>query len=142
MRVKYDLDVSIHDKYKEHMHNSVKAFSTCFTEGLLINLETNRQVVGYSPKEIYTHNKDNFLFSCDISCENTKTKVDLKVAYDTDNIVQVYYKKSKFQADISSIRLPCHCCGNDALCMKFLKYKHISKKHIVIETSRQQHQHG
>ena len=75
------------------MRNSVKVFSTCFTEGLLVDLETERQSIGYSQMEVYTHIKDNFLLSRDISSEITKTGADLQVAYNSDNIVQVYYKK-------------------------------------------------
>ena len=43
--------------------------------------------------EIYTHIKDNFLLPCNISQEITKTKEDLKVPYDTNDIVQMCYKK-------------------------------------------------
>ena len=44
---------------------------------------------------IYTHIKTNFLFPRDISREVTKTRNDLNVAYDLDEIVQVYYKSLK-----------------------------------------------
>ena len=43
--------------------------------------------------EIYTHMKTQILLPRDISREITKTKTGLNVAYDPDNIVQVYYKK-------------------------------------------------
>ena len=42
--------------------------------------------------QIYTHIKDNFLLPRDVSREITKTRSDLKVAYNPDDIVQVYYK--------------------------------------------------
>ena len=42
--------------------------------------------------KIYTHIKDNFLLPRDVSREITKTRSDLKVAYNPDDIVQVYYK--------------------------------------------------
>ena len=92
-KFKYKLDVKNHDKYKEHLRNSVNAFSTCFTDGLLIDLETDGQIIGYSPMEIYTHITTHFLLPRDISREITKTKSNLKVAYDLDEIVQVFYKK-------------------------------------------------
>ena len=65
-KFKYELDVKNHDEYKEHMRNSVNAFSTCFTKGLLIDLEMDGQVIGYSPIEIYIHIKDNVLLPRDI----------------------------------------------------------------------------
>ena len=91
-KFKYELDVKNYDEYKEHLQNSVKAFATCFTEGLFIDLETDGQIFGYSPMQIYTHIKTNFLLPRDVSQEITKTRADLKVAYNPDKIVQVYYK--------------------------------------------------
>ncbi|OEU09765.1 hypothetical protein FRACYDRAFT_248024 [Fragilariopsis cylindrus CCMP1102] len=91
-KFKYQLDVKNYDEYKEHLRNSLKAFSTCFTEGLFIDLETDGQIIGYSPMQIYTHIKTNFLLPRDISREITKTRSDLKVAYNPDDIVQIYYK--------------------------------------------------
>ena len=92
-KFKYELDVKNYDKYKEHLRNSVKAFATCFTEGLFIDLEMDGQIIDYSPMAIYTHIKTDFLLPRDISQEITKTKADLKVAYDPNEIVQVFYKK-------------------------------------------------
>ena len=73
--------------------DSINAFSTYFTKGVLIDLETDGQIISYSPIEVYTYIKTHFLLPRDISQEITKTKTDLKVAYDPDNIIQVYYKK-------------------------------------------------
>ena len=92
-KFRYKEMLGLHIEYKEHMCNSVKAFSTCFTEGLLIDLEADEQVIGYTVMEICTHTKDNFLLPWDISWEITKTKVDLKVAYNSNEIVHVYQKK-------------------------------------------------
>ena len=50
------------------------------------------QMISYSPMVIYTHIKINFLLPRDIPREITKTRADLKVAYDPDKIIQVYYK--------------------------------------------------
>ena len=72
------------------MRSSVKTFSTCFTEGLLIDLSTDGKVIGYTAMEIYTHIKDNFLLPQDTSQEITNTKANLKIVYDPNEIVQVY----------------------------------------------------
>ena len=76
-KFKYELDVKNYEEYKEHLRNSTKAFTTCFTEGLFIDLETDGQIIGYSPMQIYTHIKTNFLLPRDISREITKTRSDL-----------------------------------------------------------------
>ena len=55
-------------------------------------METDKQIIGYSPMQIYTHIKTNFLLPRDISWEITKTRADLKVPYNPAEIVQVYYK--------------------------------------------------
>ena len=69
------------------MQHSVTVLTFYFTEGLLIDLETNGEVIGYTSIEIYDHIKDNFLLPSDQSREITKTRVDLKVAYDPNEIV-------------------------------------------------------
>ena len=89
----YKEQLGLYNKYKEHMRNSVKALISCFTEGLLIDLETNGEVIGYTQIKIYDHIKNNFLLQRDMSRDITKTKTNLKVAYDPDKIVQIYYKK-------------------------------------------------
>ena len=75
------------------MRNSVGSLTSCFTDGLLLYLETDGEVIGYSAIQIYNHIKDRFLLPRDLSWEITKTKTDLKVSYYPNNIVQVYYKK-------------------------------------------------
>ena len=62
------------------MLNSVKVLTSCFTEGLLIDLETDSEVIGYTAIKVYDHIKDKYLLPRDISQEITKTKMDLKVA--------------------------------------------------------------
>lgn len=48
--------------------------------------------MGYTPTQIYDHIKNSFLLAWDISCEVTKTKEDIKVVNNHNEIVQVYYK--------------------------------------------------
>ena len=66
------------------MRNSIEALTSCFIEGLLIDLETNGEVIGYTLIEIYDHIKINFLLprdiSRDVSREITKTRSNLRVA--------------------------------------------------------------
>ena len=92
-KFRYKEELGFYNGYKEHMQNSVKALTSCFTEVLLIDLETDSEVIGYTAIKIYDHIEDNFLQPRDLSQEITKTRADLKVAYDPDKIVQVYYKK-------------------------------------------------
>ena len=75
------------------MRNSIEALTSCFIEGLLIDLETNGEVIGYTLIEIYGHIKTNLLLPRDISRKITKTRSDLTVTYDPDEIIQIYYKK-------------------------------------------------
>ena len=105
-KFKYELDTKNHDKCKEHLRISINPFSTCFTEGLLIDLEIDGQIIDYSPMEIYTHIKTLFLLPSDISREITKTKIDLKVAYDPDDIAQVYYKMRTSQLTLAALGDP------------------------------------
>ena len=89
----YKAELRLYNRDKEHMQKSIKALTSWFTRGLLIDQETDGEVIGHTVIEIYNHIKDNFLLPRDISQEITKTKTDLKVAYDPDDIVQVYYNK-------------------------------------------------
>ena len=73
-KFRYKEELRIYNEYKEHMQHNVKALTPCFTEGLLIDLETNGEVIGYTAIEIYDHIKDNFLLLRDLSRESTKTK--------------------------------------------------------------------
>ena len=58
-----------------------------------MNLEIDDEVIGFTPIKIYEHIKINFLLPRDVSREITKTRQDLRVAYNPDEIVQIYYKK-------------------------------------------------
>ena len=68
------------------MRNSVKALTGSFTEGLLVDLKTDGEVIGFTPLEIYKHVKTNFLLPRDVSREITETRQDLRVGYDPDEI--------------------------------------------------------
>ena len=86
----YELDAKNHDEYKEHLRNSVNTFSTCFTEGLLIDLEIDGQIIGFSPVKIYTNIQTQILLPTDISREIIKIKTNLKVACD----LMILYKST------------------------------------------------
>ena len=94
-KFKYKKELGLYSEYKEHMWNSVRALTSCFTEGLLIDLQTDGEIFGYTAIKIYDYIKDNFLLPNNISWEITKIRTDLGVVYDPDKIVQVYYKKMK-----------------------------------------------
>ena len=85
-KFRYKAELALHSKYNEHTSNSIKALTVSFTEGLLMDLETDDEVIGYTPLEIYKHIKSNFLLPRDISMEITKTRKDLRVGYDPDEI--------------------------------------------------------
>ena len=51
-----------------------------------MDLETDGEVIGYTPLEIYEHIKSNFLLPRDVSREITKTRKDLQVGYNPDEI--------------------------------------------------------
>ena len=60
-KFRYKEELGLYKEYKEHMRNSVKALTSCFIEGLLIDLKTDGEVIGYTAIEIYEHIKVNFL---------------------------------------------------------------------------------
>ena len=62
----------------------MKALASYFTKGLLIDLETNEEVTGYTQIKIYGHFKNSFLLPREAPREIIKTKLDLKVAYNLD----------------------------------------------------------
>ena len=101
-KFRYKEEPGLYNEYKEHMRNSVRNLTLCFTNGLLIDLETDCEVIGYITIKIYDHIKDNFLLPRDLSQEITMARADLKVAYDSDKIVQVYYKKMQNSKLISA----------------------------------------
>ena len=55
-------------------------------------METEGEIIGYSQLEIYEHIKDNFLRSIDKDQEILKTRQLLKAPYDSNHIIQGYYK--------------------------------------------------
>ena len=79
------------------MRNSVKALTVCFTEGLLMDLEIDGEVIGHTPIEIYDHIKANFFLPRDVSREITKTRKDLRVGYNPNEIPHTLckYKQSR-----------------------------------------------
>ena len=89
---KYKQELKIYDEYVEHKRNSIKAIQACFDEDLLIDLESDGIVIGYTPMEIYQHIWDNFLLPVDKDREILQEKELLKIDYNPDRIVQHYYK--------------------------------------------------
>ena len=85
-KFRYKTELDLNNGYKEHMRNSVKALTGSFTEGLLMDLEKDGEVIGYTPLEIYEHVKTNFLLPRDVSRKFTKTRQDIRVGYDPDEI--------------------------------------------------------
>ena len=90
---KYKQELKLFDEYVEHKRNSIKAIQACFDEDLLIDLESDGIVIGYTPMEIYQHIWDNFLLPVDKDREILRAKEQLKVEYNPDRIVQHYYKQ-------------------------------------------------
>ena len=92
-KFRYKAELTLYNKYKEHMRNSIKALTSCFTKRLLMDLENDSEVIEFTPIEIYENIKTNFLLPRGVSREITKLRQDLRVAYEPDEIVQKYYKK-------------------------------------------------
>ena len=88
----YKQQLKLYEEYEEHKRNTIKAITVCFDEDLLIDLETDGELIGYTPMEIYTHIKTNFLLAVDTDQEILKTRLLLKAPYDPDHIPQRYYK--------------------------------------------------
>ena len=88
----YKQQLKLYDEYEEHKRNTIKAITVYFDEDLLIDLETDGELIGYTPMEIYTHIKTNFLLAVDTDREILKTRLLLKAPYDPDHIPQRYYK--------------------------------------------------
>ena len=101
-KFRYKAELGLYNEYKEHMYNSIRALTSCFTEGLLIDLETNGEVIRYTPIEIYDHIKSKFFLPRDISRETTKTRSNLRVAYDPDEIVRISWKSNRASVTGSS----------------------------------------
>ena len=47
-KFRYKAKLGFYNKYREHMHDGIKALTSCFTEGILIDLETDVEVIGYT----------------------------------------------------------------------------------------------
>ena len=51
-KFRYKAELDLYNEYKEHTRNSVKALTISFTEGLLMDLETDGEVIKRTPLEI------------------------------------------------------------------------------------------
>ena len=51
----YKQKLKLYEQHKEHRRNSNKAIQACFDPDLLIDLETDGLLLGYSPHEVYQH---------------------------------------------------------------------------------------
>ena len=80
----YKQQLKLYDKYEEHKRNTIKAITVCFDQDLLIDLETDGELIGYTPMQIYTHIKTNFLLAVDTDREILKTRLLIKSPYDPD----------------------------------------------------------
>ena len=78
-KYKYKQELKIYDEYVEQKCNSIKAIQAYFDEDLIIDLESNGIVIGYTPMEIYQNICDNFLLPVDKDREILKTKELLKI---------------------------------------------------------------
>ena len=70
------------------MQNSVKAFTDKFEQTLLLDFENTQQlVVGYTVIQTYDHSLSIFLLPRNNAWEIIKTRDDLKIAYNPDDII-------------------------------------------------------
>ena len=89
----YKKKLKLYEEYEEHKQNTNKAIQACSDEDLLIDLESDRLLLGVTLMQVYQHMWSNFLLNVNKERENLKTKELLKVEYDPDWIVQHYYKQ-------------------------------------------------
>ena len=45
----YKQQLKLYEEYEEHKRNTIKAITVCFDEDLLIDLETDGELIGYTP---------------------------------------------------------------------------------------------
>ena len=81
-----------------------------------MDLETDSEVIGHTPLKIYEHVKTKFPLPRDVSQEITKTRQVLRVAYDPDKIVQIYYKK------LHTAMLILAALGDPVMDVKIMRY--------------------
>ena len=79
-------------EYEENKRNTNKAILACFDEDLLVEIETDGLLLGYTPHEVYQYMWANFILKVDKDREILHARELLKVDYDPDRIPQHYYK--------------------------------------------------
>ena len=89
----YKQKLKLYEEYEEHKQNTNKAIQACFDVDLFVELETDGLLLGITPKDVYQHMWTSFLLKVDKDREILKAKELLKVDYDLDRIVQLYYKQ-------------------------------------------------
>ena len=92
LKAAYEQKLKLYEEFEEHQRNALKVIQAVFEEDLLIDLETDGMLLGVTPIEVYEHMWNSFLLDVDKDREILKTRELLKVEYDPDRIVQVYYK--------------------------------------------------
>ena len=77
-KFRYKAELGLYNEYKAHMRNSIKALTSWFPEVLVMDLETDGEVIGYTLIEIYEHIKMNLLLPRDVSRKITKPEMTLR----------------------------------------------------------------
>ena len=80
------------EEYEEHKRNTNKVILAKFDEDLLVEIETDGSLIGYTPHEVYQYMWTNFILMVDKDREILHARELLKVEYDPDRIPQHYYK--------------------------------------------------
>ena len=133
--------LKLYETYKEHKRNTIKAIQACFDEGLLIDLEFDGILVGYTPIEIYKHILDNFLLPVGKDWEILKAKELLKTESNPDRIVQYYYKAINPKLLLTALRE--EVTDNKVKCNVYSTFeKHIDFKEACQNETDQQQHHG
>ena len=80
------------EEWEEHKRNTNKAILACFDKDLLVEIETDGLLIGFTPYEVYQYMWSNFIQAKDKDREILHARELLKVEYDPDKIPQHYYK--------------------------------------------------
>ena len=72
------------EEYEEHKRNTNKVILAKFDEDLLVEIETDGLLIGYTPHEVFQYMWTNFILTVDKDREILHARELLKVEYDPD----------------------------------------------------------
>lgn len=93
-RYNHEESIRIYNEKERHAKGTVRMLRYIFPPAVLLDLENNQgQIVGKTPREIIKHLRDTFCDDEQKEGEILEQELKLQVAYDPDDLPQVYFKK-------------------------------------------------